>query len=115
MREYARQRGLRRLMIPVPFLTPRLSSLWLGLVTPLFARVGRKLIDSIRHPTVVRDDGARHVFKFDTDHFAPSRAAFMINYRVADLSALVAALTHAAAPPPRPSSAMAGRGWGKEG
>lgn len=62
MREYARQRGLRRLMIPVPFLTPRLSSLWLGLVTPLFARVGRKLIDSIRHPTVVRDDAAARTF-----------------------------------------------------
>jgi len=62
MREYARQRGLRRLMIPVPVLTPRLSSLWLGLVTPLYARVGRKLIDSIRHPTVVRDDTAVGVF-----------------------------------------------------
>ena len=57
MREYARQRGLRRLMLPVPFLTPHLSSLWLGLVTPLYARVGRKLIDSIRHATVVRDVG----------------------------------------------------------
>jgi uncharacterized protein YbjT (DUF2867 family) len=43
MREYARQRGLKRLMIPVPVLTPRLSSLWLGLVTPLYARVGRIL------------------------------------------------------------------------
>ncbi|HXI03950.1 MAG TPA: SDR family oxidoreductase, partial [Candidatus Saccharimonadales bacterium] len=53
MAEYARQRGLRRLMIPVPVLTPRLSSLWLGLVTPLYARIGRRLIDSIRHPTVV--------------------------------------------------------------
>jgi uncharacterized protein YbjT (DUF2867 family) len=62
MREYARQRGLRRLMIPVPFLTPRLSSLWLGLVTPLFARIGRKLIDSIRHPTIVRDDAAAKTF-----------------------------------------------------
>jgi uncharacterized protein YbjT (DUF2867 family) len=62
MREYARQRGLRRLMIPVPFLTPRLSSLWLGLVTPLYARVGRKLIDSLRHPTVVRDETALHAF-----------------------------------------------------
>lgn len=62
MREYARERGLRRWMIPVPVLTPRLSSLWLGLVTPLYARVGRKLIDSIRHPTVVRDDAARRTF-----------------------------------------------------
>jgi hypothetical protein len=37
MRELARQRGLRRLLIPVPILSPRLSSLWLGLVTPLYA------------------------------------------------------------------------------
>jgi uncharacterized protein YbjT (DUF2867 family) len=63
MREFARQRGLRRVMLPVPVLTPRLSSLWLGLVTPLYARVGRKLIDSIRHPTVVRNDAARRAFR----------------------------------------------------
>ncbi len=62
LREYARQRNLRRLMIPVPVLTPRLSSLWLGLVTPLYARVGRKLIESIYHPTVVRDDTALKTF-----------------------------------------------------
>ena len=55
MREYARQIGVRRLMIPVPFLSPRLSSLWLGLMTPLYARVGRKLIDSLRNDTVVHD------------------------------------------------------------
>ena len=62
MREYARQRGLKRLLIPVPLLTPRLSSLWLGLVTPLYARVGRKLVDSMRNPTVVRDPAALLVF-----------------------------------------------------
>ena len=62
MHEYARQRGLRRLMIPVPVLTPRLSSLWLGLVTPLYSRVGRRLIDSLRHPTVVRDTEALAAF-----------------------------------------------------
>jgi hypothetical protein len=43
-------------MIPVPVLTPHLSSLWLGLVTPLYARIGRKLISGLRNPTVVRDD-----------------------------------------------------------
>lgn len=62
MREYARQRGLHRLMVSVPMLTPRLSSLWLGLVTPVYARIGRQLIDSIRHPTVVQDQAARTVF-----------------------------------------------------
>ena len=58
MQEYARQIGVRRLMVPVPFLSPRLSSLWLGLVTPLYARVGRKLIDSMRNESVVNDPAA---------------------------------------------------------
>lgn len=62
MTAYARQRGRRLRMIPVPVLTPRLSSLWLGLVTPLYARVGRKLIESIVHPTVVRDKAALRTF-----------------------------------------------------
>lgn len=62
MREYARQMGLRRLIIPVPVLSPGLSSLWLGLVTPLYARVGRKLIDSVKHDTVVRDNKALEDF-----------------------------------------------------
>lgn len=62
MREYARQRGLHRVMLPVPFLTPRISALWLALVTPLYARVGRRLVESIRSPTVVRDDSALNTF-----------------------------------------------------
>jgi hypothetical protein len=62
MQEYARQCGLRRWMVPVPVLTPRLSSLWLGLVTPIYARIGRKLVDSMRNPTLVRDPSALSVF-----------------------------------------------------
>jgi len=62
MRAYARQRGMRIRMIPVPVLTPFLSSLWLGLVTPLYARIGRKLIESIVHSTVVRDKSALETF-----------------------------------------------------
>ena len=62
MRTYARHRGMRIRMIPVPVLTPFLSSLWLGLVTPLYARIGRKLIESIVHSTVVRDNSALAVF-----------------------------------------------------
>jgi uncharacterized protein YbjT (DUF2867 family) len=63
MREYARQRGLRRMMIPVPLLTPWLSSLWLGLVTPIYARVGRRLIEGVRNETVVRSDAAQKAFE----------------------------------------------------
>ncbi|MDH3735294.1 MAG: NAD(P)H-binding protein, partial [Gemmatimonadota bacterium] len=62
MREYARQRGLRRRMLRVPVLTPHLSSLWLGLVTPVYARVGRQLLDGVRNPTVVEDDSALRRF-----------------------------------------------------
>jgi uncharacterized protein YbjT (DUF2867 family) len=62
MLEYARQRGLRRIMIPVPVLTPYLSSLWLGLVTPVYARIGRKLIEGLRNPTVVEDPSALDAF-----------------------------------------------------
>ena len=62
MHEYARQRGLRRWMIPIPLLTPYLSSLWLGLVTPLYARVGRKLVESLRNPTLVSNNLAATTF-----------------------------------------------------
>ena len=63
MQEYARQRGLTRWMIPVPLLTPYLSSLWLGLVTPLYARVGRKLVESLRNPTLISNNLAETVFQ----------------------------------------------------
>lgn len=79
MREYGRQRGLKRPMIPVPFLTPRLSSLWLGLVTPLYARVGKKLIQSIEHPTVVQDDAALSVFKVRPRGLSEAIAAALEN------------------------------------
>ena len=62
MRTYGRQRGLEPLIIPVPVLTPWLSALWLGLVTPLYARIGRAIIESIVHVTVVRDNAALTTF-----------------------------------------------------
>jgi lipocalin/uncharacterized protein YbjT (DUF2867 family)/ligand-binding SRPBCC domain-containing protein len=62
MREYARLRGLRRLLVPVPVLTPRLSGLWLRLVTPAQARVGRALVAGLRNSTVVRSPAAGETF-----------------------------------------------------
>lgn len=53
MKAYANFRGLKRIFIPVPVLSPRISSLWLGLVTPLYARVGKKLIRSVKNSSVV--------------------------------------------------------------
>ncbi len=61
IREYARQRGLRRWLISVPVLTPYLSSLWLALVTPTAFEVGRHLIEGLKNPTVVRDRTALDV------------------------------------------------------
>jgi len=49
----------RRWIIPVPVLTPRLSSLWIGLVTPVNSRIARPLAEGLRNPTVCRDDRVR--------------------------------------------------------
>jgi uncharacterized protein YbjT (DUF2867 family) len=62
IREYARQKGLRRWLISVPLLTPYLSSLWLGLVTPASADVGRHLIEGLKNPTVVTNTQALDSF-----------------------------------------------------
>ena len=62
IREYARQKGLRRWLISVPILTPYLSGLWLALVTPATYEVGRHLIEGLKNPTVVRDKKALDVF-----------------------------------------------------
>lgn len=57
----ARIRGRHPLIVEVPVLTPRLSSWWLHLVTPVKASVARPLIDGLRNPTVARDDRIRGV------------------------------------------------------
>jgi uncharacterized protein YbjT (DUF2867 family) len=65
MREYGRLRGLRRLLLPVPLLTPHLSGLWLALVTPAQARVGRALVEGLKNSTIVRSPAAREAFRID--------------------------------------------------
>jgi uncharacterized protein YbjT (DUF2867 family) len=57
MLAYARLRGLRRLMIPVPVLTPRLSSYWVNIVSPVPAAIARPLIEGLRNEVVVHDPG----------------------------------------------------------
>jgi len=79
MREYARQRGLVRWMIPVPLLTPYLSSLWLGLVTPLYARVGKKLVESLRNPTLVSNNLAESVFSIRPRNVREAISRALIN------------------------------------
>ena len=59
MHVYADVAGLqRRLIIPVPFLTPRLSAHWVNLVTPLPKALADSLIGSLKNDVVVRDDSA---------------------------------------------------------
>ena len=62
LRLYADRRGLHRLIIPMPVLSPGLSGWWLYLFTPKQATVGRQLAESLRHPTVVTDDHAARDF-----------------------------------------------------
>jgi uncharacterized protein YbjT (DUF2867 family) len=62
IQEYSRQRSLKRILISVPVLTPWLSSLWLTLVTPVQACVGRKLIQSVKNPTLAKDSSSLRVF-----------------------------------------------------
>jgi uncharacterized protein YbjT (DUF2867 family) len=60
----ARLRGRRPLIVEVPLLTPRLSSYWLHLVTPVRAGVARPLVEGLRNPTVARDDRIRELVRF---------------------------------------------------
>ncbi|NNK91286.1 MAG: SDR family oxidoreductase [Acidimicrobiia bacterium] len=66
MQAYARAAGLRRrLIIGVPVLSPRLSSLWIGLVTPIPVGVARPLVDSLRNEVTVGDSLAPTRFSVD--------------------------------------------------
>ena len=71
---YAEVRGLRRLLVPVPVLTPHLSSYWVHFVTPIPASIARPLIEGLRNEVIVRDP-------------APARTLFpavrLLDYRTA--------------------------------
>lgn len=72
----AELRGLpRRIIVPVPVLTPRLSSLWIHLVTPLHARIARPLAEGLRNEVVCRDRRARELMPHDLASVRASIAA----------------------------------------
>jgi uncharacterized protein YbjT (DUF2867 family) len=56
-----RLRGRTPRIVEVPLLSPRLSSYWLHLVTPVRASVARPLVEGLRNPTLARDDRIRHL------------------------------------------------------
>jgi uncharacterized protein YbjT (DUF2867 family) len=65
MRRVAEIEGRKMLVVPVPLLSPSLSSRWLALVTDVDTQTGRSLIDSMSNEVVVRDDSIRRVVPFE--------------------------------------------------
>ncbi|MFI8006453.1 SDR family oxidoreductase [Streptomyces sp. NPDC086010] len=73
MEQYARVAGLRRVILPVPMLSPGLSSIWIGAVTPVPRQLARPLAESLRYEVVCSEhditryvpDGPGQPFSFD--------------------------------------------------
>lgn len=85
MQVYARVAGLRRrVIVPVPVLTPRLSSRWVGLVTPLPAGLARPLVASLVNEVVVEDDAAAGLLDPPSVPFA--RSVELALRRIQDLA-----------------------------
>ncbi|GAB4234485.1 MAG: SDR family oxidoreductase [Acidobacteriota bacterium] len=84
-RLYAKLRGLRRRVIKVPLLSPRLSSYWIGLVTPLPPHVGRLLIEGLRNEVVCRDQEARRFFGIEPLSAEEAMARALDRYRQHDV------------------------------
>ena len=78
---YARARGLRRLLIPVPVLTPRLSSYWVHWMTPIPAKITRALVEGLRNEVVVTDDLSQTLFP----HVKPRDYSSSIDSVIRDL------------------------------
>jgi len=61
---YAEVRGLKRYFIKVPVLTPRLSSHWIGFVTPLPSRIAKPLVDGLKNELICKSTKAKELFNF---------------------------------------------------
>lgn len=69
MERFARLRGKRLLIVPVPLLTPKLSSYWVGLVTPVKPSISMPLIEGLRNEVVCRDTRLRDLLPFPLTPF----------------------------------------------
>jgi len=65
MRVYARVRGLHRLILTVPFLTPRLSAYWVNLVTPVPSGIVFPLVEGLKTEVICRDNRIRNLIPID--------------------------------------------------
>jgi hypothetical protein len=64
MRRYGKMCNKSIKIIIIPFLTPKLSSYWIDLITPVKASLARPLIESLKHEAVVRDDSIKNIIPF---------------------------------------------------
>ena len=103
MQTYASVAGLpKRLIIPVPVLSPGLSSLWIGLVTPLPVNVARPLVDSLKHEVIVSDTAAEDRFDIRPIDF---RTSVELAVNIADGLKAPTRWSDAEASPARPMDA----------
>ena len=72
MRVVSRIEGRTMIVVPVPLLTPSLSSRWLSLVTSVDVQTGRNLVDSMSNEVVVRDDSIRRLVPFEPMDYVES-------------------------------------------
>jgi len=87
MLRYARATGLRRrIIISIPVVTPRLSALFVGAVTPLPTPVAHQLLDILRHDVVVRDDRALSLVPFQRHTFDEALALTLGRIRGMDVA-----------------------------
>ncbi len=79
MLQYAESAGLRkRIIIPLPFLTPNLSSGWVGLVTPVPFTLAKRLVASLKNEVVARDDSIRDLIADPAGGLTPFKRAVQL-------------------------------------
>lgn len=69
MKVYGRLLNKTIRIVIIPFLTPRLSSYWIDLVTPIKASLARPLVDSLKHEAVVKDDSIKRLIQLKPKSF----------------------------------------------
>jgi len=106
MLKYAAYRGLRRPLLQVPVLTPRLSSYWVDFVTPIPPSISRPLIEGLRSEVVCRSSVARDIFP--QIHPITYEAALSRCLRVPNLPGF-GRPPDSSGPSPRPAAADPGR------
>lgn len=86
MEVFAEVRGLKRVIVPVPVLAPKLAALWVGLVTPIPNRLAVPLIEGVVHPVVA--DSSRTAAEFPEVEPLPYRRAVELALRSTEANAV---------------------------